>query len=387
MKRPTNRRTLQLESLESREVLSGPSAQQAYMLELLNLARTNPSQAAQRFTTNLSANVEATLAYYNINLPQVEQTIASAPVKPPLAWNDSVASAAQWQSQDQANTGVQSHVGSDGSNFTTRMQRAGYTNAVSTGEDIYAYSTSPDEAMQAFLIDWGVADAGHRMNIQQPNTAPGQAYRDAGVGIVNTAPGSKIGPEIITVDFGSQQNEQATLMGLAYNDLNGDNFYEPGEGQGGVTVTATNLATGASQSTQTQGAGYYALSLAPGNYKVTATEGNLLLNSQNVNVGNLNVEVDYNLSQLMPQAQPISVSSPSVSAPDFSAPANPTPPPPPPPPPAPPSNPTPPPNNPPSSVPQSPVTVPQNTVSNSTLGTIFGSGFSWTSWSSFKVNV
>ena len=46
----------------------------------------------------------------------------------------------------------------------------------------------PMEAMQAFLIDWGVPSDGHRINIQQPGVSPQNAYTDAGVGIVQTNP-------------------------------------------------------------------------------------------------------------------------------------------------------------------------------------------------------
>src|SRR5579883_1508081 len=106
MTRPTFRRTLRLERLESREVLSGggPSAQAQYMLELINLARTNPAAMADRVTSNLDADVIATVNYFNINLQDVRNQLASTPAKPPLAWNDQLAQAAQGQSQDQANT-------------------------------------------------------------------------------------------------------------------------------------------------------------------------------------------------------------------------------------------------------------------------------------------
>ena len=65
-----------------------------------------------------------------------------------------------------------------------RMQAAGYTNIAPTAENAYAYSTSAEEAMQAFLIDWGVPSDGHRINIQQPGVSAQNAYRDVGIGIV-----------------------------------------------------------------------------------------------------------------------------------------------------------------------------------------------------------
>src|SRR5436305_310639 len=135
MPRPALRRTLTLEHLETRQVLSagGPSATAQYMLELLNEARTNPGAAAERVTSNLDPETVATINYYNVDLNDVKQRIASAAARPPLAWNDQLARAAQGQSQDQANTGIQSHTGSDGSDLNTRLDRVGYTNRVSAG--------------------------------------------------------------------------------------------------------------------------------------------------------------------------------------------------------------------------------------------------------------
>src|SRR3712207_3018998 len=121
MIRPTFRRTLRVVSLEARELMAagGPTAQQQYMLELLNLARTNPAAMAERVTSTatLSADTEATLKYYDVGLGTVKREIASPPAKPPLAWNGKLAKAAQAQSQDQANHGFQSHTGSDGSSL------------------------------------------------------------------------------------------------------------------------------------------------------------------------------------------------------------------------------------------------------------------------------
>src|SRR3954469_21784372 len=99
MTRQKSRRTLRVEGLESRALMAagGPTAQQQYMLELLNLARTNPAAMADRVTSNLSADTEATIDYYNVDLPGVKRELASIPAKPPLAWNGQLARAAEGQ--------------------------------------------------------------------------------------------------------------------------------------------------------------------------------------------------------------------------------------------------------------------------------------------------
>lgn len=313
------RRTLHVENLESRELLTagGPAAEQQYMLWLLNQARTNPVQTADRVTSSADANVQATVQYYNVNLQNVKNAIASSTPQPPLAWNDQLAAAATGQSQDQANTGVQSHTGSDGSNLDTRLNRAGYTNRSSDGENAYAYSTSVDDAMEAFLIDWGVSTNGHRDNILQPGVPADQAYRDVGIGIVSSNKPS-FGPEVITQDFGAQQGEKAQLLGVAYNDPTHSHMYAPGQGQGNVTIQAVNEATGQAASVQTWDQGGYQMPLDPGTYKVTASEGNQVIRSQDVTVGSTNVEVDYDLSDPWqgtpaPMSAPVKLAAQTIS--------------------------------------------------------------------------
>jgi uncharacterized protein YkwD len=291
------RRSLRFENLESRQLLSsgGPTDQEQYMLQLLNEARTDPAAAAQQITSDLTPEEMATINYYGVNLQATEQKIASATPQPPLAWNSALASSAQSQSQYMANTQVQSHTGANGSTPQQRMEQAGYGTLASSGENAYAYSTSVEEAMQAFLIDWGVPSDGHRDNIQQPGVSADDAYRDVGIGIVQTN-SSTFGPLVITQDFASQPNEQAQLVGVAYDDTAGTQFYEPGEGQGNVQIDAVNLQSGQLYSTQTWDSGGYELSLPAGQYAVIASVNGEVVQNVNVTVGNVNVEQDFILS-------------------------------------------------------------------------------------------
>ena len=217
------RRSLRFDTLEGRQLLSsvgaGPTDQQQYVLQLINEARTNPAAAAQQISNNITPEVSATLQYYNVNLQTALQTISSATPQPPVAWNANLANAAQGQSQYMADNQIQSHTGAGGSSPQQRMTAAGVTNITSSAENAYAYATSPEEAMQAFLIDWGVPSDGHRINIQQPGVAPQNAFTEAGVGIVQTNPNNpSFGPMVITQDFASQANTQPQFVGVAYND-------------------------------------------------------------------------------------------------------------------------------------------------------------------------
>ena len=295
------RRSLRFENLEARQLLSsgGPTDQEQYMLQLINEARTDPSAIAAQITSaaNLTPDVQATLKYYNVNLQQVEQTIGNATTQPPLAWNQDLASSAQGQSQYEADNQTQTHTGANGSTSQQRIEAAGYTNPSSSSENTYAYGSSVMESMQAFLMDWGVPDDGHRINIQQPGVPAQNAFTSVGIGLVQTsASNPSFGPMVITQDFGSQANTQAQVVGVAYDDTAGTGFYQPGEGQGGVQIDAVNLQSGAVSSTQTWASGGYELALAPGQYAIIASLNDTVIQSSTVTVNNLNIEQDFVLT-------------------------------------------------------------------------------------------
>jgi uncharacterized protein YkwD len=295
------RRSLRFENLEARQLMSsgGPTDQEQYMLQLINEARTDPAAVTAQITSgaNLTPDVQATLNYYNVNLPQVEQTIANATPQAPLAWNQNLANAAQGQSQYEANNQIQTHTGAGGSTTQQRIEAAGYTSPTSSAENTYAYGSSIMESMQAFLMDWGVPSDGHRINIQQPGVAAQNAYTSVGIGLVQTsASNPSFGPMVITQDFGSQANTPAQVVGVAYNDNAGTGFYLPGEGQGGVQIDAVNLQTGAVSSTQTWDSGGYELALAPGQYRIIASLNNTVIQTSNLTVGTLNIEQDFILT-------------------------------------------------------------------------------------------
>jgi uncharacterized protein YkwD len=298
MTRPSFRRSLRFENLESRELLSGgiaaPTVQEQYMLELINQARMNPPAAAVRVTSNLTPDITATLAHYNVDLNAAKQAIASAPPKAPLAWDPSLAAAAQAHSQDMATNQYQSHTGSDGSTSDQRIKQAGY-NASTTGENAYAYASTVDQAMQAFLIDWGVPDRGHSRNLLQPDVPSSNAFQAVGIGMATTT-NSKVGPLVITQDFGSQANATAQLVGVVYNDTQNSGLYAIGEGKGGVQIDATNLATGQTTSTQTWDAGGYQIALSPGQYQVTSSLNGTVVQTVTVTIGTQNVQQDFLLS-------------------------------------------------------------------------------------------
>ncbi len=329
MTRPKFRRSLRFEHLESRQLLSAttPTADEQYMLQLVNAARMNPQAAAQRISSNVTPDIQSTLNYYHVDLNATLQAIANSPAKPPLAWNPNLADAAQAHSQDMANTKVQSHAGSDGSTINSRIQQSGLNNTSSVGENAYTYATSVDEAMQAFLLDWGVSDQGHRRNLLQANVSSDNAFTDVGIGLVNTG-SSSFGPLVVTQDFARQNNAQAQLLGVVYSDNQHTNFYAPGEGQSNVRIDATNLATGVNYTAMTQAAGGYQMPLPAGRYQVTASINDKVIQTVQLSIGTQNVEQDFVTSNAWDgrsRQQVINSVMPAPPAPSTPAPAPSTP--------------------------------------------------------------
>jgi hypothetical protein len=157
---------------------------------------------------------------------------------------------------------------------------------------------------------------------------------------VTTGSGSSVGPLVVTQDFASQANEQAQVVGVAFNDTQGTGFYAASEGVGNVQVTAVNTQTGQVSSTQTWASGGYELALNPGQYQLIASVNNQVIASRTISISNVNVEQDFIMSnapvggslqgaisaaQPQPVAPTPSVTKPSAPTPSITTPAAPQP--------------------------------------------------------------
>ena len=165
----------------------------------------------------------------------------------------------------------------------------------STGENAYAYSTSVDEAMQAFLLDWGVSDQGHRRNLLQPNVSLEQLIPRLGIGIVEHEQ-LEVRPDGDHPGFRQPAQLAGPARGRRLLRQPAQTVLCPRRGQGNVQIDATNLATGATTSTTTWDAGGYALALAPGKYQVTASLNDTVIQTATLTIGTDNVEQDFILS-------------------------------------------------------------------------------------------
>jgi Ca2+-binding RTX toxin-like protein len=286
-----------------------PTAQDQYMLELLNRARLNPQAEADRL---LGGNLNEGLA---------AGTISTAP-KQAVAFNLNLFNAAQGHSQWQLANNTFSHTGANGTSSAARATAAGYT-WKAIGENIAWKGTtgavdltsSVAEQQDDLFVDTGIANRGHRTNMLAPN------YREVGISAVTgkfTSGGTAYDSVMTTQDFGTDsKNPNAFLTGVVYTDaVKNDDFYTVGEGLGNITIDA--VGNGQTFTGTSMTAGGYSLSLAPGTYSVSFrgdfNSDGIIDNSaaRSVTIGSENVKVDFASDTFAAAAAPPAAAAPVV---------------------------------------------------------------------------
>lgn len=255
--------------------MAQPTAYEQYVLELVNRARGNPGAEAARLGIGLNDGLAA-------------GTLSNSPQQP-LVFNPKLIAAAQGHSAWMLANNNFSHTGANGSSPGDRMGTAGYgfTGSWSWGENIaiqYGSGTVPSQATSAALEAMLFKSPEHRTNILNAK------FREVGIGV---AGGTYQGQSAVdaTQDF-AFSGSGSFLTGVAYTDLNGDGFYEPGEGLGGLSVQVKS-GTGTTYQTTTWDAGGYQLKLPAGAYQVAFSGGALATPvTKTANAGSQNLELD-----------------------------------------------------------------------------------------------
>lgn len=270
-----------------------PTAQEQLLLQYTNRARANPQAEMDRqFNTN-NADVNNAITYFGSSESAAKAQVKSLPSAAPLAWNTNLAKSADTHNDLMITFDKQSHNLPGEPNVLDRIANAGFDFSLggSVGENVYAFSRSIEHAHAGFYIDWGNGPngmqnpAGHRNAILSPS------YTQVGLAISTVPAGKSVGPLAITQHFAEGPAEPGPfLVGVAIDDKDNDDFYDVGEGLGGVTVTATGA--GGTFTTTTWASGGYALTVAPNSaYNVTFS-GQGVDYSTTVNFGKVNLAVD-----------------------------------------------------------------------------------------------
>ncbi len=217
-----------------------PSDYEQLVLELINRARANPGEEAARYGIDLNQGLSP-------------GTIQNTP-KQPLAFHQSLISAARAHSQWMLDTDTFSHTGSGGSSAGDRMAAAGYafTGTWAWGENI-SYgggAAAVDMATQAYERHRSLfLSSSHRENICDGK------FEEIGLGLLSGAfVTSNVG--MLTEKFAASGSTPSPhALGVVYYDFDDDGFYSVGEGIRGVRIDVPGSSYYASTSTS----GGYAL--------------------------------------------------------------------------------------------------------------------------------
>ena len=203
---------------------------------------------------------------------------------------ETLSDAADHMSEDMDARNFFAHTDPDGDTPADRAEQFGHENRF-VGENIgWAGSTGPYGDLQARAQNHHDAlwdSDGHQQNFMSDNWSEigvGYDYGDYTYNGVNYTSST-----FVTEKFGD--TGKTYLTGVVMDDADGDAFYDLGEGQGGVRITAWN--DDGAYATATWDAGGYTLELPPGTYNVAFEGGDLDgVYETTVTIGTENVKLD-----------------------------------------------------------------------------------------------
>jgi len=214
------------------------TAYEQYMLELINRARMDPAAEGIRLMDTDDPAVQAAYARYHIDKEATKKAFAVYPKRPPLAHKALLDILAISHTMDMIDHNYEGHVNSRGEDLEQRYRNVFYKPLDTYGENVFAYAESIWYAHCRLNVDWGEADQhplGRRLDIMNFS---GGNHNEIGVSVQNVRNDEQrpdtVGPFVVTQDFGS--SETTYLTGVAYQDLNHNGFYDPGEDMRGVRI-------------------------------------------------------------------------------------------------------------------------------------------------------
>lgn len=274
--------------------IGDPTDEEQLYVELINRARADAAAEAQYLMNTGDSFVDDAVKFFNVDLDLMAEQFADLEQSlPPLAINTRLQDAAYGHALDQFQNVFQSHTSSKGDSIADRATAAGYFWR-GIAENTYAYARSIEHGHAGFQIDWGFGPGGmqdppgHRLNIHSAD------FREIGVGVIfgqNSSGDDTVGPINVVQNFGIQFNDVPILTGVAFDDLDGDNFYDVGEGLGGVEIRVDDGFFYA----VTTDSGGYSIPLEPnedGRYWVTAKGADFFAATEIIVTDDENVKFD-----------------------------------------------------------------------------------------------
>lgn len=276
--------------------IGDPTDEEQLYLELINRARILPASEALRLATSTDAGIQGAILFFSVDLSAMIEAISLFSPAPPLSFNQNLIATARSHSTDMFQNQFQGHTGTDGSTSSQRATRNGYIwNRIA--ENVYSTARSVEHGHAGFEIDWGNGPGGmqdppgHRLTIHEPQ------HREIGIGVVIGKNGT-VGPQVVTQNLGSRSGLSPFITGVSYIDFNANQFYDLGEGIGGLRV---DLAGYTSHAISAASGGFSVPVPGNGSYVVTFTGPSLVATTRSVTVsGGNNVKLDLALPYIPP---------------------------------------------------------------------------------------
>jgi hypothetical protein len=280
--------------------MSLPTNEEQELLEIINRLRLDPAGEFDRLILNAAQRIGVTtgvtgaINFFNVDLTLFRQQMLAFNPVAPLAWHTALADAAEQHSAQMILANSQSHQLPGEPDLGQRAINNGYSFST-LGENVFAFASSVIFGHAGFVIDWGVGPGGmqsppgHRNNLLSGN------FSEIGIDITHEAnPATSVGPLVITQDLGNRFNYAPQVLGVVFDDADGDGFYDAGEGTGGLTVTLVGAP--GTFTTTTWASGGYQIVVPQSTYTLTFS-GHALATprSTQVTLGGANVKLDVNL--------------------------------------------------------------------------------------------
>ena len=270
---------------------SHPDGTEQQMMWLMNRARSDPSAEGNWLATSTDPDVAGGRTYFGVDTAKLIQEFNGYAAKPPAAFDVRLYNAAKEHSQDLINRDAQDHTGQIEAVNASGFQWLAYRG------NVFSYAASGLNAHAAYNIDWGnepdgmQTGRGHRMAIMSVDGD----YTNVGLATLpESNPATSVGPQVNTGNYckantGYADHYNTFIVGTVWQDQDGDDMYDPGEGMSGVTVTPSG---GVYYAITSNGGGYAIPVTSNGNYTITFSGGGVNTTRKTITFSGQSVLVD-----------------------------------------------------------------------------------------------
>ena len=273
-----------------------PNADEQCLLWLMNRARQDPAAEGVFLAGVDDTDVQSALGWFHVDLAVLMQEFAAIAAKPPAAFDVRLYAAARDHSLYLIANDAQNHTGQ-----FDRVATAGF-HALGMRGNVFSYADSALYGHAGFNVDWGGSDGtgmqagrGHRLAIMSIDGD----YTNVGLAaVLETSSATSVGPLVVTGDYAYAATSYPDhynrfLVGTVWEDMDGNNRYDAGEGIAGVDV----VPSVGSYFAVTGAAGGYAIPLPAaveaGPVAVSFSGGDVPAHTTLVDVGASSELVDY----------------------------------------------------------------------------------------------